>query len=442
MTLSERENIAPVVVMPTFNNDRTLADIIARVALLSLPMIVVDDGCTDSTPAVLERWKREHPETKLDVHVHPVNRGKAAALKTGFAAAGESGFTHAITIDTDGQHDPEEIPVLLQAARKHPQAYVLGFRDDTRADYPAKSRVGRRISNAFIHLESGLRVRDSQCGMRVYPLRLVQIARCRAGHFGYEAEIITRAGWSGCPIVELPIVTRYLSPGQRVSHFRPWLDTVRGIGMHIRLLARALLPWPRHPKYAPSGASHRQPLVPALWRWINPMQAWRDLRRGELSRNEVAAALAVGVFIANLPAYGFQTILSLYTARRLHLQPVAVVAGSHVSIPPLAPFLIAAAIGTGHLVLHRAWPGMALLHGTLPHFAGSLLLDWLVGGVVLGIAMAVMTFVGAQFAFRFADAFKRRRRTLPAREHSKEDMQEGSSAHQGALASSPARASR
>src|SRR6478672_1886515 len=167
MSLEMCEKFEPVVVMPTFNNDRTLADVIARVALHSLPMIVVNDGCTDSTRAVLEKWKREHPHAKLDVQAHAVNRGKAAALKTGFAAANHSGFTHAITIDTDGQHDPEEIPALLEAARANQDAYVLGYRDDTRPDYPAKSRVGRRISNAFIHLESGLRVRDSQCGMRV-----------------------------------------------------------------------------------------------------------------------------------------------------------------------------------------------------------------------------------------------------------------------------------
>jgi uncharacterized protein (DUF2062 family) len=371
----------------------------------------------------------------VQVHAHTQNKGKAAALKTGFAAAADAGYTHAITIDTDGQHDPEEIPVLLEAARANPSAYVLGFRDDTRPDYPAKSRIGRRISNFFIRIESGLRVRDSQCGMRVYPLRLVQIVRCRAGHFGYEAEIITRAGWSKCPVVEVPIVTRYLPAGERVSHFRPWLDTVRGMAMHVRLVFRALAPWP-HPKYETQTTwRRREPLAEAIWRWLNPIQAWREVRSGQISRGELSAALAAGVFIANLPVYGFQTILSLYTARRLHLQPVAVVAGSHISIPPVAPFLVAAAIGIGHLILHGTWPSAHFLHEGWSKVAGSLLLDWIVGGIAMGFALALITFLLTQAAFLCAD----RLRTKPRQDLHTPD---GQSARPASLAQGSVHAGR
>jgi glycosyltransferase involved in cell wall biosynthesis len=385
-----------VVLLPTYNNQRTLRDVLSRVAALGLPMIVINDGCTDSTPALLADWLAERPSVKLDLRVHPANRGKAAALQTGFRAAGETGYTHALTLDTDGQHDPAEIPALLAESQQNPRALVLGYRDDTHPDYPAKSRIGRRISNFFIRLESGLRVRDSQCGMRVYPLPLVQAAPCRAGHFGYEAEIITRAAWSGCPVIETPIVTRYLPLEQRVSHFRPWLDTIRGIAMHVRLVLRAMIPLP-HPKYEPQAkalTSHSS-FRAALWQWLNPLRAWRELRQGTLTRSEVSAALAVGVFIGNLPAYGLQTVLALYTARRLHLHPVAVVAGSHVSIPPLAPFLIAAAIALGHLVLHGTLPPWSFDSG-LKNVAGALLLDWVVGGVVLGLILAIVTFAASQ----------------------------------------------
>jgi len=392
----------PVVVTPTYNNDRTLGDVLERIAALGLPVIVVNDGCTDSTASVLEAWKTKHPGYRLEICVHPQNRGKAAALKTGFAKAAALNYTHAITIDTDGQHDPEEIPALLEAAKRSPSAYVLGFRDDTRPDYPAKSRIGRRISNFFIRVESGLRVRDSQCGMRIYPLKLIATVPCRAGFFGYEAEIITRAAWGKFPIVEVPIVTRYLPPGQRVSHFRPWLDTFRGIAVHLRLLGRALIPWP-HPKLQTDEApGEREPMLRSLWRWINPVRAWRELRGGQMEPMEVSAAIAVGVFIGNLPAYGVQTVLALYAARRLHLEPVAVVAGSHISIPPVAPFLIAGAISTGHLVLHGTLPSAALLHVHWSTLAASVLLDWLVGGVILGFVLAVFAFIATQAAFRLA----------------------------------------
>jgi glycosyltransferase involved in cell wall biosynthesis len=399
MTPCPADNFNPVVVTPTYNNQRTLGDILSRIERLGLPIIVVNDGCTDETPRLLEDWRRENPRTNCRIVTHPQNSGKAAALQSGFEAAIAAGFTHAISIDTDGQHDPEEIPVLLEASRQNPPAYVLGYRDDTAADYPAKSRIGRRLSNFFIRLECGARIIDSQCGMRVYPLELVKSVRCRAGHFGYEAEIITRAAWAGCPIAQVPIVTRYLPAGQRVSHFRPWLDTVRGIGTHIRLLGRAMMPWP-HSLYATTeSAGEKQSLARSIWRWISPLHAWRELREGTLAPTEISAALAAGVFIGNLPTYGLQTAISLYTAKRLHLHPLAVVTGSHISIPPIAPFLIAGAIEIGHLVLHGsffAWPGMSAMRAGWKSLVGQFLADWLVGSVLLGAVLAIFTFVLSQ----------------------------------------------
>src|SRR5204862_6398655 len=102
-----------VVVAPTFNNGRTLADIVARITRVGLPVIVVNDGSTDATADVLASFERSGA---IRVVTHPVHRGKAAALHSGFAAAEARGYTHAITIDTDGQLDPEEIPQLLRAA--------------------------------------------------------------------------------------------------------------------------------------------------------------------------------------------------------------------------------------------------------------------------------------------------------------------------------------
>src|SRR5687768_4853449 len=128
-----------VVVAPTYNNAGTLPALIDGVLALGLPLIVVDDGSTDDTASILARRK------DLRVITHPRNRGKAAALRSGFAAAGEAGYTHAVTIDTDGQHDPAEIPKLLARAKESPEALVLGLRDDDAPGYPARSRFGRRI---------------------------------------------------------------------------------------------------------------------------------------------------------------------------------------------------------------------------------------------------------------------------------------------------------
>src|SRR5688572_9527815 len=130
---------APVVVAPTYNNRNTLEDIMGRVRAQGLPLIVVNDGSTDDTAGLLAsaRWANAPGVTVL---THPRNRGKAAALRTAFDAAAAAGFTHAATMDTDGQLDPEQIPDLLSLARAQPQALVIGRRDENTKGYPARSR--------------------------------------------------------------------------------------------------------------------------------------------------------------------------------------------------------------------------------------------------------------------------------------------------------------
>lgn len=394
--------IKPVVVAPSYSNAGTLADVLTRLAALGLPVLLINDGCTDATEDVFNSWLREHPRIDARMIRHRHNRGKAAALKTGFKAAMQAGYTHAITIDTDGQHDPELIPRLLEISRQQPLAYVLGVRDDHHADYPARSRLGRRLSNLFIRLECGIKVADSQCGMRIYPLDLIRSVRCRAGRFGYEAEMITRAAWAGCPIAEVPVNTRYLPPGQRVSHFNPWWDTFLGVLMHLRLVGREMSPLP-HRGYCAGELPPRKRVTPReILSWLNPMRAWRELRGGAVDRSELAAALAAGVFVANMPVYPFQTAFCVYLARRLHLNPLATIAGSQLSTPPIGAALIVAAIFVGHLVLHGsmpAWPDFHSAHAIWHALAWPMLLDWAVGGLIVGFAMAAVVFAAGTWWF-------------------------------------------
>src|SRR5207248_2712775 len=128
----------------------------------------------------------------------------------------------------------------------------------------------------------------------------------------------------------------------------------RGVAMHLPLVLRALAPW-AHRRWAHAPAPEKIDFK-ALLAGLNPAVAWRELRQDEVARPALSVALGVGVLIANLPLYGVQTLLGLYSARRLHLNPLAVVLGTQLSTPPLGPMLIAAAIALGHL----------LLHGTLP----------------------------------------------------------------------------
>jgi hypothetical protein len=182
------------------------------------------------------------------VLTHKVNQGKAAAMRTGFAAALTDGCTHAATIDTDGQLDPEDSKSLIDVARRMPGNLVLGSRAMQIDRYPASNRFGRRLANWFIWLECGVRVSDSQCGLRVYPLSMLEVLPTRAGRYGFETEIITRAGWAGTPVVEVPVSCQYFQGDERVTHFRPLIDTLRAIGLHAFLLGRRVLPLP-HTKW-------------------------------------------------------------------------------------------------------------------------------------------------------------------------------------------------
>jgi uncharacterized protein (DUF2062 family)/CTP:molybdopterin cytidylyltransferase MocA len=392
------EVFRPVVVAPTYNNDATLETVLHRILALGLPVIVVDDGSMDTTSSILARYALNREEGMFQVATHPRNRGKAAALKTGFAQAARFGYTHAVTIDTDGQLEPEDIPRLLEAARESDQALVLGCRKEDIPGYPAKSLAGRRMSNTLIRLECGQQLKDCQCGLRVYPLREVMNIRCRAGRFGYETEIITRAVWAGLAVREVPVTCHYPLTG-RVTHFRPWRDSIRHIGLHTRLLARAFWPWPhRKVVTGPSaGSSSWRGMAP----WGSPRKLWRQLRAQSQDRFAVAGGVAAGVFIANLPAYGYQTILSLYVARRWHLNPIAAVVGSQASTPPVGQVLWAAAIWTGHLLLTGSSLRMedfdVARHG-LAFLTGRVLLEWTLGGIIIGLALAVLSFIAVRLA--------------------------------------------
>lgn len=231
------ESFKPAILTPTFNNAATLAGILARLRPLSLPLFVINDGATDETALILQRVAHDWPEIRILTHSQ--NRGKAAALHTGFAAAAAAGFTHALTVDTDGQHDPEQAPLLLEMARANPRALVLGARPWNPEGCPPRSTMGRRVSNALLRWESGARVSDSQTGYRVYPLALMRAIACRTGRFSFETEVIARARWAGFQVMQTPIDSRYLPPETRVSHFKPFADSMRALLLHLLLLPQA-----------------------------------------------------------------------------------------------------------------------------------------------------------------------------------------------------------
>lgn len=239
-----RETFRPLIVVPTFNHAGSLAQIATECAGLGCTVIVVDDGSTDETPAVLERLRRDAGAHAIRTTAHPHNRGKAEALKTGFALARDLGATHVATIDADGQLSPADIPRLLDLAQSKPEALILGVRPREMAHCPGRCALGRSMTSLAIRLQTGVHLADTQCGLRVYPMRLLNLVHCRSARYAFEAEVITRAVWAGFEIQECPVSCRYFPPQLRISHWRPVRDSVRQGRLHLGLLARSLLPRP------------------------------------------------------------------------------------------------------------------------------------------------------------------------------------------------------
>ena len=381
----------PVVVAPTYDNVRSLPHVLGQLDRLGLDVIVVNDGSRDGTDKALGAWEAQATTTRRLVITHPTNRGKAAALKSGFHHAVAMGYTHAVSIDTDGQHDPRDVPRLMAASRRRPESLVLGVRDVRADGYPRLNRLGRRISNLLLRWQSGARIEDSQCGLRVYPLGLIGQLKLRWGRYGLETEVLARAAWAGVAIRQVPVRCLYRLPLGRVTHFRPWCDSCAAAVMHAMLLGRSLLPWPaRRLGGWPTGTTWWR-----LGQWLSPWRAWRAARESAVQRRRLAAGLATGVFIANLPLYGVQTAAALFAARRLRLNPLAVVAGSHLSTPPVGPLLVASAIAVGHVVLRGSLPWSQSFDPRLVEYGTllrNLLAEWLVGGVIVGAALGLVTF--------------------------------------------------
>lgn len=385
----------PVVVVPTFNNADRIAEVLSGLALQSLPIIVVNDGSTDQTEQVLQTWIDSHKPIAATVIRHESNRGKAAALCAGFDAAVQAGHTHAVTIDSDGQLEPSDAAEMLEASRGNPQALVLGVRPWQMPFCPARCILGRRFSNLAAYMQTGRRLSDTQCGLRVYPLELIRATNCTASRYTFEAEVITRALWAGFDVVEVQVACHYFVDGKRVSHFRPVVDSLRQAALHARLLIRAIVPARRG-----FDASDRSSQGESAWwrhlaSWFNPVRAWRAACVGEIGRIELATALGIGAWVGTLPFFGLHTLFSLYLAWRLHLHPAATVLGSQISIPPLGVWLGIASVWVGSVIMtgeQPHWPAEGLTLSALWDASWALISAWIVGSVVVGFVAALLVF--------------------------------------------------
>ena len=225
------ESLRPAVLIPTFNNAFTLEGAIEGAIAHVDTVLVVDDGSTDNTKEVLERFSG-----RVDVHTHPVNRGKGVALRSGFEILAGKGFSYAISMDADGQHFADDLPRFIAAVTERPGALAVGERDMREAGAPRRSLFGLWFSNMALRRLAGARLNDSQAGFRAYPLPGVLGLDLRGTRYDLELEVLIKAARRGIPLIPVPIRCSYNPDGGRVSHFRPVRDFCHIWGQVLRLM--------------------------------------------------------------------------------------------------------------------------------------------------------------------------------------------------------------
>lgn len=231
-------------VIPVYNHGAAIGAVVHSVLAHGLPCVLVDDGSDAGCARVLSDIASVHPGRVVLTRL-PVNQGKGGAMMAGLRLALQQGYSHALQIDADGQHNVEDVPAFLAASRLYPDRVICGcpIYDDS---VPKGRLYGRYLTHVWVWINTlSFAIRDSMCGFRVYPLSAT-VALIDATSIGrrmdFDVEILVRLHWRGIGIVNQP--TRVSYPTDGVSHFRVWLDNVLISRMHAKLFLGMLLRLP------------------------------------------------------------------------------------------------------------------------------------------------------------------------------------------------------
>ncbi|WP_045467678.1 DUF2062 domain-containing protein [Sporocytophaga myxococcoides] len=358
------------VLIPTYNNEKTLFKVISDVLEYTGDVIVVNDGSTDSTRNILESF------TQIKVVQQPRNMGKGMALRTGFKAAFEQGYQYAITIDSDGQHMASDLPVFIDKIEKEPGTLIVGARNMEQSSVPGKSSFGHKFSNFWFWFETGVKLPDTQSGYRLYPLEPLYKMKWFTRKYEFEIENIVRASWKGVKVDSVPVQVYYGK--ERVTHFRPFKDFSRVSVLNTILVVIAIL-------------------------FIKPFKVIRSLNRNSIAdffkkyvfnrdESDLRKTLSVmfGVFMGIVPIWGFQLIVGITLAHLMRLNKVLFVTAAHISIPPMIPILIFLSYKAGGMVLPNGKDVLIFNRDITLENVKADLFQYTVGSMLLAVAAAVL----------------------------------------------------
>lgn len=374
---SDIDNFKTIVIVPTYNNERTLKRVLDGVLEYTDYVLVVNDGSTDSTSEILKNY----PQI-IQIHL-PENKGKGNALAIGFKVAKEKGFKNTITIDSDGQHYPDDIPNFIEALKSESAPVLLiGNRNMNQDGIPKKSSFGNRFSNFWFWFETGIKLEDTQSGYRLYPLDYLP-EKFYTKKFEFEIEVIVRTAWKGVKVKNIPVKVLY-DMDERVSHFRPFRDFTRISILNTVLVTITLL-------------------------YIIPRNFLRNFKKksfkqfikedilGSKDSNKIKSfSIALGVLFGILPVWGFQTFLTIFFAVTFRWNKVLAFAFSNISIPPMIPLIIWLSLKVGGFVV----PGLSTFSFDKEMTFSMIqdhFLQYLIGSVILAVSSAFLFGIGSYF---------------------------------------------
>jgi glycosyltransferase involved in cell wall biosynthesis len=382
------EQLKVCVIIPTYNNHKTLKRVLDSVLHYTSNVIVVNDGSTDSTAQILEAYSH-----LVQIH-HSKNTGKGKALRNAFKKALDLNYDYAITIDSDGQHFASDIPSFIAALETDAEVLLIGSRNMTQENVPKKSSFGNKFSNFWFWFETGNKLEDTQSGFRLYPLKKIPSSYF-TNKFEFEIEVIVRSAWKDIPVKNIPVQVLY-DPEERVSHFRPFKDFTRISILNTVLVTIALF-------------------------YIKPRDFFRKLKKKGFkkfflenilesndSNARKAFSIALGVFIGICPFWGFQTILVLFLAVLLKLNKAIAFAFSNVSFPPFIPFVIYGSLKIGSYFIVSDKPLILSMDMTLADIQKNIV-QYLVGSFILATSMALLFGLTGYLLLILADNLKQKK---------------------------------
>ena len=370
------------VLVPTYNNEGTLAGVLDDILNYTDHIIVVDDGSTDSTSEILR------PYSQIVIIAYAKNKGKGYALRKGFEKSIKLGYRYAISIDSDGQHFASDLPAFLKALEDNPDTLIVGVRNMEDAGAPGKSNFGFRFSNFWFSVTTGIRLPDTQCGFRLYPLEKLNSIAFVTRRFEFEVEVLVRAAWKKINIIPVPVKVFYPPKGKRISHFRPFTDFFRISVLNTVLVILAMLFY--RPYLFFSEMTFKKFKAFIHKELFNPTE----------TNGIKVASVMVGAFMGVAPVWGWQMAIALGIAIAFRLNKIIVLAVSNISIPPMIPVILYLSYITGGIVLGKG-VGIDFHNGITLEFVTNNLFQYIIGslifGVVLALALGFITYLALLF---------------------------------------------